>query len=346
VAIAADHLADSSLARATLAWPVFRLPWVVLGGLVALGLVGVTVPREWRYLPLLASVVAFGLPHGAIDYVALPRVVAGEVTLRLVALVSLVYAVLGAGYAATWFLAPVPAAGLFIAVTWFHWGQGELYPLAGLLGADYLDRPQRVATALVRGGLPMLVPLLGFPDRYRAVVDSFVTPFGSAFDTAVVFAPDVRLALGVTFAALTALTLARGYYLTTDTTTWAVDAGETLLLWVYFLVVPPVLAVGVYFCLWHAVRHIARAIGVDERASTGLRAGRLWPSLVRFAREALPLTAVALLLLGVLWLAVPGPVASLSAATGLYLAFIAVLTLPHVVVVLWMDHAQGIWTRG
>jgi len=44
--IAADHVADSRLARATLSWPVFRLPWLLLGGLAALALAGVTVPRE------------------------------------------------------------------------------------------------------------------------------------------------------------------------------------------------------------------------------------------------------------------------------------------------------------
>ena len=344
MAVAADYLTDSATARATLSWPVFRGPWLVLGALAAVNIAGVRVPEAWQYAPLVASVVLFGLPHGAIDYVALPRAVAGEVTVRLVAAVSAVYAVVGAGYALLWFVAPVAAAALFILVTWFHWGQGELYPLTGLAGADHLDRPGRVATTVVRGGLPMLVPLLGFPGVYRDVVDSFVEPFGGTADSvAWLFAADTRLTLGVGFGALTVVVLVRGYLAADRTTPWLVDAGETALLWVYFLVVPPVLAVGVYFCLWHAVRHIARAVGVDRRAADSLRAGRLWGALDRFTREALPLTAAALVIFAGLWVAVPVD-PTLRGATGLYLVFIAVLTLPHVVVVLWMDRVQGIWS--
>ena len=346
MAIAADYVAGDIRARASLRWPVFYGPWLVLGALAAAGVAGLTVPERWRYAPLIASVVAFGLPHGAIDYVALPRAVAGEVTLRLVAAVSALYAVAGGAYALLWFLAPLPAAVLFIAVTWFHWGQGELYPLAGLLGADHLDRPGRVATALVRGGLPMLVPLLGFPEVYRSVVGSFVEPFGgSVADLAWLFTADTRLALGAGFGLLTVVTLARGYVLARGSDAgrrWAADAGETLLLWVYFLTVPPVFAIGVYFCLWHAVRHIARAVGVDRRAADSLRGGDVVGALARFMKEALPLTALALVGFAALWLAVPVAPTPREAA-GLYLVFIAILTLPHVLVVLWMDRAQGIW---
>jgi Brp/Blh family beta-carotene 15,15'-monooxygenase len=355
VAVAADYVVGDGRARASLRWPVFYGPWLALGALTLASLAGIRVPETWRYAPLIASVVAFGLPHGAIDYVALPRAVAGEVTLRLVAAVSLLYAVVGAAYTLLWFLAPVPAAVLFILVTWFHWGQGELYPLVGLVGADHLDRPGRVATTVVRGGLPMLVPLLGFPDVYRGVVDSFVAPFGgTAADLAWLFTGETRLALGLGFGLLTVAVLARGYLLAggsrggSDTSPsggrpWLVDAGETLLLWVYFLTVPPVFAIGVYFCLWHAVRHIARAVGVDRRAADSLRAGEVWGAFARFLKEALPLTALALVLFAGLWVAVPVE-PTLREATGLYLVFIAILTLPHVVVVLWMDRAQGIWS--
>ena len=355
VAVAADYVVTDRQARASLRWPVFYGPWLVLGALALVGVAGVRVPDAWRFAPLLASVVAFGLPHGAIDYVALPRVVAGEVTPGLVAVVSLLYAAVGAAYTLLWFLAPVPAATLFILVTWFHWGQGELYPLVGLLGADHLDRPGRVATMVVRGGLPMLVPLLGFPGVYREVVDSFVAPFGgTAADLAWLFSGETRLALGAGFGLLTVAVLARGYLLAGDPRgsgenswsggrAWLVDAGETTLLWVYFLTVPPVFAIGVYFCLWHAVRHIARAVGVDRRAADSLSAGNVWGALACFLKEALPLTALALVLLGGLWVAVPVE-PTLREATGLYLVFIAILTLPHVLVVLWMDRVQGVWS--
>ena len=74
-----------------------------------------------------------------------------------------------------------------------------------------------------------------------------------------------------------------------------------------------------------------------------LQAGDVWSALARFLKEALPLTALALVLFAGLWLAVPVE-PTLRGATGLYLVFIAILTLPHVLVVLWMDRAQGLWS--
>jgi Brp/Blh family beta-carotene 15,15'-monooxygenase len=332
--------------RRTLTRPTLAVGWLAVAVAALPSVAGVSLPPSVRYAPLVASVVVFGLPHGAIDYVALPRAVAGRVTNRWLAVVGGVYLVLGATYAAIWFAWPVAAAFVFVAATWLHWGQGEVYPLAVLLDADYLDsRPRRVATALVRGGLPMLVPLLGHPETYRRVVDAFAAPFGGSVGDSWLFATDARLALGVGFAALTVATLAAGRVETDESppTVWLVDVGETVGLWAFFLLVPPVFAVGVYFCLWHSVRHVARAVAVDEDARRALAAGDLRQPLRRFATEAAPLTAAALALLGGLWLAVPDAPTTLEGGVALYLVLIAVLTLPHVAVVTWMDRAQGVF---
>jgi len=52
---------------------------------------------------------------------------------------------------------------------------------------------------------------------------------------------------------------------------------------------------------------------------------------------------VSLALLGGLALLVPNPPESVPEWVGLYLVFIAVVTLPHVVVVTIMDGEQRIW---
>ncbi|MFB6269295.1 MAG: Brp/Blh family beta-carotene 15,15'-dioxygenase [Halobacterium sp.] len=332
--------------RRTLARPALAVGWVAVAVAAVPTLLGVTLPESVVYAPLVASVVVFGLPHGAIDYVALPRAVAGRVTTRWLAVVGTVYLVLGAAYAAVWFAWPVAAALLFVAVTWLHWGQGDVYPLAVLLDADYLDsRPRRAATGAVRGGLPMLVPLLGHPETYRDVVASFAAPFGGRVGDLWLFTADARLLLGAGFAVLTVATLAAGRLATEESppTAWRVDAAETVGLWAFFLLVPPVFAVGVYFCLWHAVRHVARAVAVDDDSLTALAGGDLRRPLARFAKEAAPLTLAALALLGGLWLAVPDPPTTLEGGVALYLVLIAVLTLPHVAVVTWMDRAQGVF---
>jgi Brp/Blh family beta-carotene 15,15'-monooxygenase len=304
---------------------------------------GLSLPARWRYLPLAASVVVFGLPHGAVDWTALPRAAADRVTPRWVGVVLAVYALAGGAYALAWFLAPVGAAVVFVALTWFHWGQGELHPLSAVLGVDYLDaRWRRALTVAVRGGLPMLVPLLAFPGRYREVLAAFAAPFGGDLAAWPVTA-EVRLALGAAFAALTVTALAAGYRATDDRRTWAVDAGETVLLWAYFLAVPPVFAVGLYFSLWHAPRHIARVVTFDDVATAALERGRLAPACWRFAREAAVPTAGGLAVVGALWATAPAPPTTLAGVAALYLVAIAVMTAPHIVVVTWLDRLQGYW---
>jgi len=325
--------------RVLAAW----LPWLPVAAATLAFAVGLSVPREWRYVPLVVSVLAFGLPHGAVDWAALPRAAVGRLDRRWLAVVGVVYLVFGGVYAVGWFLAPLPAAAAFLALTWFHWGQGELHPLRAVLGVDHLDtRFRRALTVAVRGALPMGVPLLAFPDRYLAVLESFVAPFGGTVP-AWPFVAAARLALGAALAALTVGTLAVGYRAATDRRAWAVDAGETGLLWAYFLVVPPVFAIGLYFCCWHAPRHVARVLALDDRALARLECGRLVGALARFAREAVLPTVAALVGCGALWWAMPAPRATIAGLVAVYLVAIAVLTLPHVVVVTWLDRFAGYW---
>jgi len=320
-----------------------RPAWLTIG-LVALGSIALTaldppaLPPWLRYLPLAASLVLFGLPHGAVDHLAPARAAGEAVTGRWLAAVGAVYLLLGGAYAVLWMVAPVASAALFVALTWFHWGQGDLYALDAL-GSSHLDSAGvRAGTVLVRGGLPMLVPLLRYPERYRAVVDAWVALFGGDLGAAWLFTPDARLALGLGFAALTVGTLAAGYR--ADDRGWRRDAAETGLLWVYFLVVPPLVAVGVYFCVWHSLRHVGRLMGVDDGAREAFARRGVFEALRRTGRDAAPLTAVSVLLLvgvGV----VAGVDTDPRVLAALYLVFIAVLTLPHVAVVTWMDRVEG-----
>ncbi|MFB6202629.1 MAG: Brp/Blh family beta-carotene 15,15'-dioxygenase [Halorhabdus sp.] len=300
------------------------------------------VPETIRYLPLVASVVLLGLPHGALDYVALPRARAGQVDTRGLAVVGVLYAVLGSAYLALWWIAPLPAAALFIGLTWFHWGQGELFVVRDLYGAWYLDRSQQVLTTVVRGGLPMVVPLIGFPDRYRTVLETFVTPFGGQVKSWWVFSPTGRLAVAVVFGAITIATLARARRQAGDSCAWRRDATETAILWAFFLVVDPILAIGVYFCLWHSLRHLVRVGLLDGRVRDGIETGRWLAASGRVALEATPPTVGAIALVGGLFGLVPVS-GSIGGAVGLYLVGIAVLTLPHTVIVTWIDREQGLW---
>lgn len=323
-------------------WP----GWIVVGSLTLLAAVATTVgvsvsvPPWARYVPLAASLLVFGLPHGAVDHLA-PARAAGELpTPRWLVAVGAGYLVLGGAYTALWVVAPVVSAAFFVGLTWVHWGQGDLYALDAF-GSSHLDgRGLRAATVLVRGGLPMLVPLLRFPGRYRDVIDAWVALFGGNIDAAWVITPEVRAGLGVGFAAVSVGTLIAGR-LRGGGREWRRDAAEVGLLWSFFLLVPPLFAIGVYFCVWHSLRHIARLAGVDPAAQRAFADRGPVGALLRTGRDAAPLTAVSVAMIAGVVLVVgvdtePGTLAAL------YLVFIAVLTLPHVVIVVWMDRAEGV----
>ncbi|TKR26057.1 Brp/Blh family beta-carotene 15,15'-dioxygenase [Natronomonas salsuginis] len=320
-----------------------RPAWTVCALLVVGSILGrlfdVSLPPTVRYLPLAASVVVFGLPHGAVDYL-IPAQLDGRSLAASMTLVGSLYAVLGGAYTALWLTEPLAAATIFIALTWFHWGQGDVHALVSFVGADHIDSTGlRVATCFVRGGLPMFVPFLAFPERYRAVLETWVELFGGDLSATWAFVPHLRLFGGAVFLAVTVGVLLVGHRRAGETRGWRIDAGETALLWALFFTVPPILAVGVYFCVWHSLRHVLRFSAIDEQ-EVRTTAGRLFSA---FARKAAPLTVLALVFLVLFGLLAPASPSNASEFTGLYLVFVAVLTLPHVAVVTWMDHREGVW---
>jgi len=124
---------------------------------------------------------------------------------------------------------------------------------------------------------------------------------------------------------------------------WRVDAGETLFLTAYFLVVPPILAVGVFFCCWHSVRHIVRLLLLNDGTATQLELGDITGATGRFVRQATPLSVGALGLFSALALAVPVAPVEWIDLFGVYLVGIAVLTAPHIIIVTWLDLDTKLW---
>ena len=329
--------------------------WVAL--LLVLPFVPVleSLPPTARYVPFVASVVVFGFPHGALDHLVPERM--NRLGLgRSLAVVGIGYAILGGAYTVWWFLSPVSAFVFFILLTWAHWGQGDLYALLAFVEADHLpSRVERALSVVVRGGLPMLVPLVSHPDDYQRVASALVGLFAESENTlAPLFTETTRIAVGGGFAAVTLLVIGLGAWrLWGDAESqksarraWLIDTGEVLLLWVYFLAVPPILGIGLYFCFWHATRHLARLALIDggeSGARTALTRGELGGALRKLARDATPMTLGGLLSVVGLYLLLPRGASGLDGLLALYLVGIAVLTLPHVAVVTWMDVRQGVW---
>jgi len=337
---------SDELQHATAVRLAFWLPWIALSTTMAAVLAVGAPTREYQLLPFAASIVIFGLPHGAVDHLTPPWAREEPATWRWFGIVGGLYLVVGLAYTVAWFLTPVAAFVFFILLTWFHWGQGELYPLLRVANGRHLgSRVRRLLTLVVRGSLPMVVPLIAFPNEYRWVAEQliglFTTPEWGAL--AAVFTPTGRAAVAASLAVLFVVSLAISYPRSGSRRSWTVDAGEVAFLSLFFLTVPPLLAVGIYFCFWHAIRHIVRLMLLDETASARLAEGSALGALGRFGWAAAPLTVVSLGVFGALAVTAPAFTGDSSGLFALYLVGIAVMTAPHVVIVSWLDLEESIW---
>lgn len=331
--------------RDRIAAGTFRPVWVVLTAVGSVHLLGVRLPTTAQYGLLLGTVLLLGLPHGALDHLTLSRARDEPVTLRGVGVFSVAYLAVAGAYGIAWLVAPAVSFVGFILLTWCHWGQGDRAHLALATDAPHLEDPwiSRL-TLLVRGGLPMVVPLLAFPKQYRSVTTTVVGLFdpGGGHWLAPAFDPSIRIAVGIGFGLATVGTLLAGYDAAGDRRGWRIDAVETGLLWAFFATVPPILAIGVYFAVWHSLRHLARLVAIDETASAALTEGATGRLLARVGTDALPMTVGALALFGAIAVVVPNEPGSLAGVGGVYLVLLAVLTLPHAGVVTVLDRLQRI----
>ncbi|QWC19051.1 Brp/Blh family beta-carotene 15,15'-dioxygenase [Halorubrum sp. 2020YC2] len=331
-----------------------RRPALALAALLPIGAVTPLFPVEVGVATFALGTLVVGMAHGAVDHLV-PLRGAPDVSLgRSIAVVSVVYAVLGGAVVAAFFAAPVAAFAGFIALTWLHWGQGDVATLA-VAGVDHLpSAAERWLALVVRGGLPMGVPLIAHPEEYRLVAEWIVGLFlvdPGAAATAVdpLFAPAVRVGVGVGMAAATLASVALGYRRVRngrDPGGWRRDAGEVAVLWAWFLLAAPVFAIGVYFALWHALRHVGRLVLVDPEAAGAASAGDAVGALARFGRDAAPLTLGGFLVVAAVGASVPAGVAAPGDLLAVSLVAIAAMTLPHVAVVAWLDRRQGIWRPG
>ena len=301
--------------------------------------VGALAPgtAAWLLAPvLLAGMALLGVAHGACDQFVVPathpalargqgRYWAGFLAgyLGLAAVVGLL-----------WWWQPALTLVLFFGLTAWHWGSGDA-PQQGV------ERGQWLAHSLLRGGLLFAVPLWHWPAETQAIVNGLLALTGAA---------PVGLAMLGPAAAGLALVIALGHgalwlgYVRRGQRDLArTDALEVVLLLALLLVLPPVLAAGVYFVFWHSLQHVLRMNQLMDHAAGG-RQRSLWAELGFFLRRSAPL-----LLISLGGLAVVFGLAWTWAANGTVLVSLALLaasivTLPHALLVtLGMDAAQ--WRR-
>ncbi len=268
------------------------------------------------------SLVWLGLPHGAVDDSVAVRLGGRAPSWpRRLPVIALYLGLAGAVYG-FWWVAPRTACVAFLGLTLLHWGQGDAHFVARACPGYFHGTAHRLAFALWRGAAPICLPLAFHPEQYSRVLAGAVGLF-EPHATLGTLDPTGRTALAASALGLWALE--KGMAGDRLTRCRGVLAEDAVLL-VAFLVLPPLVSVGVYFVLWHSPRHLVRLGAVSGPSPWAFR----WPQFV-------PWTVASLLALAAFawWRGVHAP--DWTASLGAYLVLLSGLTLPHSLVVLWMD---------
>jgi len=224
-------------------------------------------------------------------------------------------------YLLVWKVAPFGATVFFLFLTAWHWGTAD----ASLLFPPGL---RWLSFGLGRGFWIMLAPFaFHTPEAWRVV--QLMAPDAGASPSHLLFQGSLLIPLILTLAARP------------DWTEW----GETILLLVLLALTPPLVGVGTYFVAFHAWRHLLRLADLRDHLATQADALPWLRSLVRLLWFAVPLTIATLLLLPLLPRFL-GPMPQTQEQwVGAYLVLLAVLTLPHAILVGWVDRKTSALKR-
>lgn len=275
-------------------------------------------------LGLVAAGLLAGLPHGALDH-RIGAVLTGWPT-----------SVVAAGYAmvAALALLLLTVAGPFALVAVLtlsvaHFALGELEAVRE--STDWEPAGVQAVAVGVAGTGALLLPLARAGPELAEVAASLSPGLGVLLADG-----GVRAALAgvwglAAVVAVVAALRAHQYRVALDV--FLVGALGAL--------APPLVAFAVWFGGWHALRHCARLLSVDTDSAALLAQGQPARAIRVLARAALwPAVAAVVVLAGLVVRTATDP----SAAVAQTLLVLLALTVPHMLVVLWLDRRRPVRT--
>lgn len=288
-------------------------PWICA---VLLGLFGFLFPGQAATaapLFFLASAVILGVPHGACDPWVPGWVLRQPSRLPFLTGFFVVYLAISLMYLLAWKVAPFPSTIFFLFLTAWHWGTADA-SLRFPPGLRWL------AFGLGRGLWVMLAPFAFHTAEAWQVVRLMAPEAGAPL-------PDFFFQACLVLPLILTLVSRPGW----------VEWGETILLLLLLALTPPLVGVGTYFVAFHAWRHLLRLAKLRDHLVPGSDTLPWLRSLGRLLLFAVPLTVATLLLLPLLPRFLGQLPHNPEEWVGTYLILLAVLTLPHAILVGWMD---------
>jgi len=289
-----------------------RAASLAIVGFIALAAGGLRFGLIAQITVLLAGIVLVGFPHGAFDHLVARPVLAprygqfwwvpfGVAYLGLAGLVWL-----------AWMLAPLPTLLLFLAGSILHFGLGDVEN--GLAPGIV----PRWAAVLTYGALPILLPVAFHPLQAAPLLAAIGGVAAQPMEAALSLCLWLVPLWGAAFVWLCVKAEPQGACVAPATIT---AAG--------FVLLPPLLAFGLYFGLVHSPRHLLR-VGAWHDPTDPRRAAQ-W-----VAGVVVPASLVCAI--GIIGIALTTQDVSIGMLVPIF-RIIAALTLPHMIVTSWLGAA-------
>lgn len=263
-----------------------------------------------------------GVPHGGVDHLMAMRL-AGRSQITVVA----VYAALAAlAWAVLQWGGPV-ALLTVVALSAVHFGLGELEVTTELTGWGP-SAPVKVAIVIAGSGA-LLVPLARSGQQFNSVATAVSPGLARLIAMEPVRTGVLALWLAAAGVAVVAALIARRGSVALD----------VVLIGLLGFLVQPLVAFAAWFGGWHAIRHSARMLGEEPGCAALLAQGDSRGAWWRLTRLAAPMSIAALVFVaGLAWhtATATDPTIALAGVLRLLLA----LTVPHMVVVWWLDRRK------
>jgi beta-carotene 15,15'-dioxygenase len=314
--------------------------WLAVCLLCVLQILFPQVTEQYGLYSLIVGIVFLGLPHGALDHLVPSRMgfAWGRKPLGM-SLYLLTYIFIAALYFGLWLWQPLVAFVGFLLATVLHWGQGDVRFLEIFLERKRSSKWGAGISMLLRGSLPMVLPILAFPETAKSLYLNATRGLGVATVGPELSSPISVASLVIYMFVLFILYIVNAIKVSANLWALCVDVFELVLLTLLFCTVPAYMSVGIYFIAWHSLRHLARLIILKPNDAGQLTQGQWQQPIKRLVLDLLPITLAALGLLLGLYVWKAQHVTTLETFVALYLVLISALTKPQLVVVALMDYA-------
>ncbi len=240
-------------------------------------LIGIQIPSvqpEFLKYTFYMGIIFLGMAHGAADHLFAWGMIKRQNLFKKISLL-LIYASFSVLYLIIWKYLPLAALSLFLIITILHWGQGDRYFCLKIYNCLYLKDCCYLKTLniLIKGTLPIFISIYSDFAFSVSFIDSLFDQLGHNLFEIGLLANfyDLYIIIPLSLFIVYILMLFRYCKSSNNYNLKGIifDISETVLLFLLFLLLPTALSLGIYFILWHSLRHAVRILLADGRFLSG-----------------------------------------------------------------------------